>query len=211
MATLANITCHEHCALVAAEDPASKRCKVDIPKAEGKWHDVLNYSMTVRTQNMPILVQAKAAIKDEQCRISVQVRSNLSNQGDLSDFTIVVAIPTTLKGDVKVTRGEKGVWDANKRIVTWKIGDLPHGESALVTAEAGISPAMSTLLQASPFNSQMVEDKVQCPVLVRCRSEVDQVSDVTLNAMTMMGSPATIVQHQTKSYRLLHRVGKTGV
>mmetsp|Transcript_15823 Transcript_15823/g.34245 ORF Transcript_15823/g.34245 Transcript_15823/m.34245 type:complete len:352 (-) Transcript_15823:1366-2421(-) len=225
MASLANVLCNNHCVLHEDEEDATLnapfsgggtidtvRCKVDIPKKEVAGCEILRYSINVRTQNMPILVQAKVSVKSNVCRISVQIRSNLSNQGDLSNFTIIVAIPTTIRGEtVKVTRGERGVWDANARIVTWKIGHLPHGESCLVGAEANVSSAVANLLRENPFAPEMAENKIQCPVLVRCLSEVDQVSDLTLSAMALIGEPATIVQNDMRSYQLLHRVGKTGV
>lgn len=225
MAPLATITCHDHCALEADEDatmntPFSRggkvgevRCKVDIPKSDSEERKIMSYSMNVRTQNMPMLVQAKAAVvKEMACRVSVQIRSNLSNQGDLSNFTIVVAIPTTLKGDtLKITRGDYGIWDANKRIITWKIGNLPHGESCLVSAEADLTSSVVNVLRDNPFEPQALEGKIRCPVLVRCLSEVDQVSDLVLTAVPLERSPARVVQQQMKSYQLLHRVGKTGV
>lgn len=223
MASLANITCNDHCSVLdkeeedtvtASEFRGGTRCKVDIPKSKGgKACGIMGYSMNVRTQNMPILVQTKASVKAKlkTCRISVQIRSNLSNMGDLSSFTIIIAIPTTLKGEtVKVTRGDQGVWDANKRIVTWKIGHLSHGESYLVSAEAEVSDAVATVLQNNQFNSKVAEDKISCPCLVNCVSEVDQVSDVTMSAVALDGVPATIVQHQTQSYHLIHRVGNIG-
>ena len=212
MASLANITCNDNCVFENEDTSGTVQCKVDIPKSEVAGCEILKYSMNVRTQNMPILVQAKATIvKPNTCRISVQIRSNLSNQGDLSNFTIIIAIPATLRGEtLKVTRGDHGVWDANKRIITWKIGNLPHGESCLVSAEAEISLAVAKLLHG--FAPTMADDRIQCPVLVRCLSEVDQVSDLEVTATALKGVPATIVQHRTRSYQLLHRVtGKNGV
>lgn len=158
---------------------------------------------------MPILVQSKSVIVESTstCRISVQIRSNLSNRGDLSDFTIVVAIPTTLRGNtVRVTRGNHGAFDATKRIVTWKVGSLAHGESCLVSAEAEVAPEVATLMRDNQLAAGVAEDKVKCPVLVRCSSDVDQVSDLALKAVTLKDSPATIVQQLGKSYQLLHRV-----
>ena len=223
MAPLANITCGEHCVLydhdadnTTLDTPAggnigTVRCRVHVPKIEIPICQLFSYSMNVRTQNMPILVQTRASVKDDRsCRVSVQIRSNLSNEGDLSDFTIVVAIPTTLRGEtLKVTRGDHGVWDANQRIITWKVGNLPHGESCLVSAEALVSSAVANLIHENPFSLSPVEEKIKCPVLVRCTSEVDQLSDLSLSAVALAGSPATIVQQHTRSYRLLHRVGKT--
>ena len=218
MAKLANIKCKEHCEFLShgEQDDDELQYRVDIPKSQKAGYEILNYSMSVQTQNMPILVQAKAAIKENKCRVIVQIRSNLSNVGDLSNFTIIVAIPTTLVAEtVKVTKGDNGVWDSLKRIVTWKIGHLPHGESCLVSAEADLrlSPAVANLVHDNPFNNKAVESKIHCPVLVRCLSEVDQVSDLTLAATPLQNERgvATIVQNRLSSYQLLHRVGKTGV
>ncbi|KAL7528594.1 hypothetical protein ACHAWF_002619 [Thalassiosira exigua] len=222
MATLANITCGDYCSLEEEEEAnvntpfyrggkiGTVPCRVEIPKSEVAGCDILSYSMNVRTQNMPILVQTKVII-DGRAKIRVQIRSNLSNCGDLTDLMIVVAIPPTLRGDtVRVTRGDRGVWDATKRTVTWRMGNLPHGESRLVSADADVHASVAGVMHDNPFDAKVAERKVRCPVLVRCRSGNDQVSDLQLNATTLDGVPATIAQQYTKSYQLLHRVGKMG-
>ena len=150
------------------------------------------------------------------CRISVQIRTNLSNQGNLSNFTVVAAIPTTLKGSgLQITRGS-GNWDEIKRIVTWKLGDLPKGQSSLVSVEAEIAPSIASLLSlssslsdtaASASNNKIVQEKIRFPVLVRCSSELDQISEMSLNVSELESVPASIVLHVTRSFRLLHRVG----
>jgi hypothetical protein len=187
------------------------RCKVNIPKSELEGVELMSYSMNTKMQNTPILVQTKLAVKIKTCRISIQIRSNLKNKGDLSNFTIIVAIPTTIKAEtVSVTRGDNGVWDATKRIVTWKNKSLSHGESYLVSVEAEISSALAGLLHENQFASKVVAEKIHCPVLVRCSSDVDQVSDLVFTATALQGVTVTITQSQVSSYRLLHRVGKVG-
>lgn len=209
MASLANIRCNDQYAL--RENDRGTRCKVHIPKSEVAGCEILSYSTNIKTQHMPILVQAKLAVKVKTCRISVQIRSNLRNKGDLSNFTIIIAIPTTIKGEtVNVTRGEDGVWDATKRIVTWKTRNLPHGESYLVSVEAEVSSALGDLLHENQLASKVVAEKIQCPVLVRCSSDIDQVSDLVFTASALEGVPATITQNHVCSYQLLHRVGKMG-
>ncbi len=207
MALLANISCIDH--RVLRENDRGTRCKIDIPMTGLESVEVLKYSMNTETQNTPILVQAKLAVKVKTCLISIQIRSNLKNKGDLSNFSIVVAIPTTIRAEtVNVTRGENGAWDATKRIVTWKTKSLPHGESYLVGVEAEISSALAGLLHENQFASKIVAEKIQCPVLVRCSSDVDQVSDLVFTATALEGDTATISLNQAASYRLLHRVGK---
>mmetsp|Transcript_13471 Transcript_13471/g.22024 ORF Transcript_13471/g.22024 Transcript_13471/m.22024 type:complete len:339 (+) Transcript_13471:79-1095(+) len=215
MVSLATIKCNKHSAL-EDEDASvggtigTVRWKVNVPKSITTLTDILSYSINVRTQNMPILVQAKTAlVKTKTCRISVQIRSNLSNIGDLTNFTIVVAIPPTtlLANTLTITRGDHGVWDSNKRIISWKIGALNHGESCLVSAEAEVSESIVQVMHENPFNPNRAEDRIKCPVIVRFESEVDQVSDLEMRVGELGGVPATIMEGgQVRSYRMLHRV-----
>jgi hypothetical protein len=218
MISLANIKYSDHATLLDDDDrthdnstTAAKdlRCKVHIPKSELAGCEILSYNLNTRTQNMPMLVQSKMAVKSTTCRMSIQIRSNLSNKGDISNLTIIVAIPNTLRGEtVHVTRGKQGVWDATKRIVTWKIGTLPHGESCLVSAEAEVSSTVANLMLEPQYDAKkVIKEKVRCPVLVRCSSEVDQVSDLRLSAVALPDVPANIARvNQVTSYRILHRV-----
>ena len=73
MVSIANISCIDH--RVVRENDQGTRCKVDIPKSDLENVAVLRYSMNTETQNMPILVQAKLAVKVKTCRISIQIRS----------------------------------------------------------------------------------------------------------------------------------------
>ncbi len=183
------------------------RCKVHIPKSEIAGCEILSYNMYARTQNMPVLVQKKMSAKSTSCRMSVQIRSNLSNKGDISNLIIIIAIPNTLRGEtVHVTRGKQGIWDSTKRTVTWKVGNLPRGESYLVSAEAEVSSAVASLMHEDQSTSRVVKEKVHCPVLVRCSSEVDQVSEIAFSAVALPGVQANIARvNQMRSFRLLHR------
>lgn len=212
MSSLANIKYSHHCSILDNDDRTNDqelRCKVHIPKSELAGCEIFSYNLNARTQNMPLLVQSKMAVKSTTCRLSVQIRSNLSNKGDISNLVIIIAIPNTLRGEtVHITRGKHGVWDATKRIVTWKIGNLPHGESCLVSAEAEVSSSVASLLDEDQNDAaRVIQEKVHCPVLVRCSSEMDQVSNMCLSVTALPGVPANIARvNQVSSYRLLHRV-----
>jgi hypothetical protein len=232
MASSANIKCNDHCHLLneSPRNTAISRginknkhknsfinCRVEIPKSQ-VLSEIMSYSMNVKTSNMPILVQTKATLNTQKiCRIGVQIRSNLSNKGDLQNFTIVVAVPQTLQGStVKITKGDNANWDEMKRLVTWKIGHLPHGKSCLVSIEAEISPTIASLLPLSSSltessSTKVVEEKIQFPVLVRCTSEKDQISDLKLAAVALKSVPASIGVQLTRSFRLLHRVEHSDV
>eukprot|EP00574_Skeletonema_japonicum_P010252 CAMPEP_0201728598 /NCGR_PEP_ID=MMETSP0593-20130828/16455_1 /ASSEMBLY_ACC=CAM_ASM_000672 /TAXON_ID=267983 /ORGANISM="Skeletonema japonicum, Strain CCMP2506" /LENGTH=327 /DNA_ID=CAMNT_0048220757 /DNA_START=146 /DNA_END=1129 /DNA_ORIENTATION=- len=185
----------------------SIKCKVDIPQQKAEC-EMLRYSITVETKNMPLLVQSKATLKEKNCRVGIQIRSNLSNQGDINDLSISIPIPNTMQeSTVKITRGaDTGSWDECKRMVTWKIGTLAHGQSVLVSVEAEISHTMAQLLADDDLSSAKFNEKINCPVLVRCSSSSDTLTDFALSASPWMEDPSNLSLQQDQSYRLLHRV-----
>mmetsp|Transcript_22326 Transcript_22326/g.45932 ORF Transcript_22326/g.45932 Transcript_22326/m.45932 type:complete len:365 (-) Transcript_22326:202-1296(-) len=228
MISAADITYSNYCTPVnnrrneysyGSEIEGSMKYEVNIPKSKVERCEVISYTIDAKTHNMPILVQPKALLNNQnKCRISVQIRSNLGNHGDLANFMIVVAIPNTVQGStLQVTRGP-GTYDNIKRIVTWKIGNLAKGKSNLVSVEAELSSAVAKLLVdkkstlkdavIATTNNKIIQEKVTFPVLVRCSSDLDQISDLSLDAMDLDSVPASIVLQQTRSFRLLHRVGK---
>ena len=157
---------------------------------------------------MPLLVQSKATLKENICRVGIQIRSNLSNKGDINDLSIRVPIPNTLNAStVTITRGEDtGSWDECKRLVSWNIGTLSHGQSVLVSAEAEISHTMAQLVAEDDLSSTKFNEKIQCPVLVRCSSSSDNLTDFSVSASPWMEDPSNLTYKLDQSYRLLHRV-----
>lgn len=130
------------------------------------------------------------------CRVAVQVRSKLSNKGDLGDFTIAVAMPEHVDGDtVEVLRGD-GTYDELKRTIRWNMKELPRGESFMVSAQAQLW---------SPLSDDE-QERVRFPVLARCSSTKDQISSVDFRATEAEDHPASVTYYGTKSFRLLHRL-----
>lgn len=124
------------------------------------------------------------------------MRSKLSNQGDMTEFTIAIAVPERVNSEtVEVSRGD-GVFDDLKRTIKWTVPDLPKGESFMVSAQAQL------------WSSARSEDHVNLkfPVLLRCHSDVDQISNVELRAVEADGFPSTVSFSRTFSFRLLHRL-----
>ena len=133
---------------------------------------------------------------EQTVRVALQVRSKLSNNGDLSDFTIAIAIPERVNAEtIEVTRGE-GVFDDLKRTIKWSVPFLPKGESFMVSALAQLwSPVTN--------EDQML---LKFPVLLRCSSNFDQISNVELKAEEADGYPSSVLYSQNFSFRLLHRL-----
>lgn len=144
------------------------------------------------------LIERKVSVSGNVCRVAVQVRSKLTNSGDLEDFTIAVAVPERIKGStVKVVHGD-GVWDPLKRTVKWKVAKLPKGQSFMIAAHAELW---------SPISPGSGEKRtIRFPVLLRCSSSSDQVSSVEFRAMEADGYAATISVKTFHSFRLLHRL-----
>lgn len=141
-------------------------------------------------------MERKVTIYGQTVRVALQVRSKLSNNGDLTDFTIAVAIPERVNGEtIEITRGT-GVYDDLKRTIKWSMEDLPKGESFMVSAQAQL------------WTTATNEDQVllKFPVLLRCSSNFDQISNVELKAEEADGFPATVSYSQIFSFRLLHRL-----
>lgn len=129
-------------------------------------------------------------------RIAVQVRSKLSNLGDLQDFTIAVSVPDRVNGDtVEVLKGS-GVYDDLKRTVKWSKNELVKGESFMVSAEAKLFPTST--------NDE--GDDLRFPVLLRCISSEDQISTVDFRAIETAAHPSSVTYSCSSSFRLLHRL-----
>ena len=213
MANIAKVVCHEHCVPLTLlndnpKNNKNKSFKVHIPKSL-EQKQIATYSIeNVQTQNMPILLQTKASIHNHTtCRISIQIRSNLSNKGDLHDFIIVLSIPSSLQENtVKITRGLNGEVDEMKGIVTWKIGHLGHGKSNLVSIEAELNDTSFDMLGS--LGAEALVERIDFPVLVRCSSGMDQISDVVLKCGSLDECPASVAVQVVKSFRLIHRVCK---
>lgn len=171
------------------------RSIVTIPKGAVGNVLITSYTSERTIKSMPILVQSRFSTFSKTCRITVQVRSNLSNQGDLSMFSIALAMPPFVK-NVKVTKGD-GTWDGLRRLVKWTRSELPKGHSFAVSVEgemlAPVKPEDHT--QHNPF-----------PVIIRCESSVDHLSGIEFDAIQVEGHPATIIVKKFHSFRLLHRV-----
>lgn len=170
---------------------------VSIPKMEIGSVPVGTYLLTEQIRHMPLLLERKVTMYQSTVRIAVQVRSKLSNKGDLQDFTIAVALPERVNVQtVDLLRGS-GTFDELKRTIKWTMPDLVRGESFMVSAKAQLWTPATT------------EDKsnLQFPVLLRCSSLFDQISTVEIRATEADEFPASVQFNSTHSFRLLHRLG----
>jgi len=169
---------------------------IHIPKNEYAAVTIGSYSLIEAVQHMPLLVERKVTVHSSTVRVAVQVRSKLTNRGDLKDFTIAVAVPDRINGDtVEVIRGS-GIYDDLKRTIKWSVNDLLKGESFMVSAQA----------QLFPTSTNEEGDQLKFPVLLRCSSNDDQISTVEFRAVETEEYPSSVSFSRSFSFRLLNRL-----
>jgi hypothetical protein len=167
---------------------------VSIPKNELGYVPVLYYSFDQMADHMPLLLERKVTIHEESCRIAFQVRSKLTNHGDLRDFTLAVAIPEKVDADsIEMLRGD-GVYDSLQRLIRFKLASLEKGESFMVSAQAKLWKALGD------------DEDIHFPAVMRCSSSEDQISSVDFTAMEAPGQPSSLTVHKAHSFRLMHRL-----
>lgn len=166
---------------------------VAIPKHEIGYIPIATYSMSSIVQHMPLLLERKITITGSSCRVAVQVRSKLSNVGDISQFSVAVAVPEYVDvQSVQIVRGD-GVWDELKRTIKWNRSFLKRGESFMVSAQAELLDG---------FN----KDELQFPVMLRCLSTTDKISNVEFRVVKNESHPSSVTCHKAYSFLLLHRL-----
>jgi len=176
--------------------PAQTLHIVNIPKLEIGSVPLGSYVFSEQVRHMPLLVERKVTIHQSVVRIAVQVRSKLSNKGDLHDFTIAVALPERVNIEtVELVKG-KGSVDELKRTIKWTMPDLTTGESFMVSAHAKL------WTEATSDD----ESTLRFPVLLRCSSSVDQISSIEVRATEADDFPATVSFSRAHTFRLLHRL-----
>jgi hypothetical protein len=165
-----------------------------IPKSEIGFVHIANYTLTDTVEHMPILLERKISIHETSCRIAIQIRSKLTNGANMEEFSIAVAVPDDVDGEsVTVLRGD-GVWDGLKRILKWKLPALDKGESFMVSA------------QASLYAELEKGQELNFPVLLRCTSSADQISDLDIQVIAATDQPSALTHSKTHDFRLLHRL-----
>ena len=174
--------------------PHSSALTVSVPKHELGYVPVLYYSMEQMVDHMPVLLERKVTIHEDSCRIAFQVRTKLTNRGDLRDFTLAVAVPEKVDADsIEILRGD-GVYDGLKRLIKYKLASLVKGESFMVSAQANLCKSLGD------------DEDIHFPVVMRCTSSEDQISSVDFSAVEAPGQPSSLTVHKAHSFRLLHRL-----
>ena len=129
------------------------------------------------------------------CRVALQISSNPNNDASLSDLTIVMGVPHTIRGESLATQPPGGVWDESKSSVIWCVSELGSGEKFQLQARFDLDDTPP--LEAEELNF---------PVLVRCQCLYVQLSDIEFEVRERPEAyPAEVSMKIARRFRLSHR------
>lgn len=178
------------------ERGADYKFTVSVPKAEN-YFPIMRYKCSSDLRPVPIRVQTRVRLNGAHCRVALQISSNPANEDDLTDLTIVMGVPSEVKGETLITSPAGGVWNAAKRSVVWCVAELGDGEKFQLIAQFDVD---ADKLAASET------DKPRFPVLVRCQCMYSQLSDVELEVSDIPEIfPADVSMKLARRFRLSHR------
>ena len=159
---------------------------------------ILNYKCSKDLQPIPIRVQSKSLVQDDRCRVALQVSSNPENQKDLTDLTIVMSVPTSVIGKSLITHPKGGVWDESKRIVQWRVDELPSGDRFKLRIDFELVAKLEKHYEELSF-----------PVSVRCQSIDAQLSNIQVNVSSIGNTTNSNIEMKlTPRFGVFHEENK---
>lgn len=174
---------------------------VSVPKADN-YFPIMRYKCSSELRPVPIRVQTRVRLHGIFCRVALQISSNPANEDDLTDLTIIMAVPPSVKGETLTTSPPGGVWNAAKRSVLWCVAELGDGEKFQLQAQFEMEPTSAG--KDSPSSTE--REKPSFPVLVRCQCMYTQLSDIELEVADRPDRfPAEVSMKLARRFRLSHR------
>lgn len=151
---------------------------------------IASYSCFSSLRPVPILVKTRVQNGERSNRVGFKIRSNPSNQYNLTRIVMMMAVPPHVDGEsVKMSR-QGGIWDEIKRTLSWFVEKL--------------APGAAIEIQAQFSNVEGKESTATFPILVRTEYPV-LYSAVQITTDFQDSSCTPIRMDLNESGRLLHR------
>lgn len=145
-------------------------------------------------------MQTRVRLEGSHWRVALQISSNPHNEDNLTDLTIIMGVPTAVRGESLTTSPPGGVWNESKRSVIWCVSELGGGEKFQLQARFERSDPHVTP------NEDSEDDKPKFPVLVRCQCMYAQLSDVEVDVRDIpQVIRADVKMKLARRFRLSHR------
>mmetsp|Transcript_45841 Transcript_45841/g.53635 ORF Transcript_45841/g.53635 Transcript_45841/m.53635 type:complete len:1446 (-) Transcript_45841:74-4411(-) len=178
---------------------------VTMPKA-GQYMPLAKYRCNSKVQPVPIRVQSRVRIHGIYSRVALQISSNPSNTGKLTDLNIHMAVPRHVKGETVATSPVGGIWDGEERCVLWCVAELGNGEKFQLQAQFELVPSEILNPQSDAVTGTGKEGRPEdFPVLVRCNCEHSQLTTVGIRLEDAPGVPTDISMSLKKRFKLSHK------
>lgn len=169
---------------------------VTIPKIEN-YFPILRYKCSNELRPVPIRVQTRVRIHETFCRVALQISSNPANADDLTDLTIIMAVPKTIKGETLVSSPAGGVWNEGKRSVVWCVAEVGIGQKFQLQAQFEMESAIDKTSD---------ENLPSFPVLVRCQCMSTQLSNIQFDVSEVPKIfPSNVMMKMARRFRISHR------
>ena len=150
------------------------------------------------TQIIIKVVQNKSRIASNLCRVSVHIRAVPSTENNLSNVTILMAVPQAVNGDTVRMSHQGGVWDPLKRLIVWSFENIT----------AGTTMNLQSLFEFSkPVDEVLAEGQnaINFPVLVRCNTLKGQLSNIVVETTDIHNVAGSIDTTLSRTFRVLYR------
>ena len=132
--------------------------------------------------------------EDNSCHVAVQIKSNTNNISPLRDIVISMAVHPSMVAKSLLIEDD-GSYDELRRLVTWKLRDLPVGKTHTVRIKGNlISSYASDTTKVPSF-----------PIILKCDSKNDMIGSVKINTECEEPKRSKVTTNTYYSCRILHR------
>ena len=167
---------------------------VIIPTPD-QYFPILKYKCSQDLQPVPIRVQSRVRLDGNECRVAIQISSNPAIETVLTDLSIHMPVPKSVKGESLATQPPGGVWNKEKRSVLWCVEKLGQGEKFQLQA-----------LFQMVDSAESLDERLIFPVTVRCQCLYSQLSQIELDAgEASTAFPADMSVKLARRFRLSHK------
>lgn len=151
----------------------------------------------------PQRVQNRVRTQGKSCRVALQISSNPQNPNELVQLTIIMGVPSGVRGESLQCNPPGGVWNEAKSVVLWCVSELGGGEKFQLQAIFDID---DELLNSSEGDMTDLAEKLEFPVLARCQCSSAQLSNVMLEVSDVPDLfPAEVSTSVIRRFRVAHK------
>eukprot|EP00970_Alexandrium_tamarense_P019763 scaffold14452_cov193-Alexandrium_tamarense.AAC.1 len=175
---------------------------ITVPREE-QYFPVVRYKCSSSLRPVPIRVQNRVRTQGKSCRVALQISSNPQNPNELVQLTIIMGVPSGVRGESLQCNPPGGVWNEAKSVVLWCVSELGGGEKFQLQAIFDID---DELLNSSEGDMTDLAEKLEFPVLARCQCSSAQLSNVMLEVSDVPDLfPAEVSKSVIRRFRVAHK------